>query len=219
MPKAYVGISVAGPYKEFPSVRCSSSRSSCLPRHGGNSTNVCPAMLFSSRPFVRQSWFVLVVCLQLFGCFGAAAQRALDLGNVHAYRVINTAPLATGPFTVEIEKMQTGYYATNYFIDVTIRNTSDQVASFDASTVELLDEATGLSYFSFSKDKTVIGGAVGSDIISLVQLGPKRAIQGKLLIATGHNKATAQRLQLRIGDASTSVEHLRRLTGADLPEH
>ena len=162
-------------------------------------------------------WLVLAA-----GCASAsvqAQQRYLDNANIHKYRVVDAAPVVSGPFQVQIQDVYTGAEATNYFLVVTVRNQSAAEATFDTGELELVDEATGISYFSFTRDKTSLGGPFGGggDLISTVRLGPGRAAEGRLLFLTSMKKAVGARLTLHLGKATASIEHVKQLTGEDVP--
>lgn len=146
----------------------------------------------------------VIVVTAFSSCFPTLAERA----QVQNYRVSTPAVLTSDPFVLEIGSVHSGAFAKNILVEVVLRNPSDKEAQFDSSELELLDVARGISYYSFSKDRTVIGEAA-TDGISKVHLPPKRAIEGHLLFVTPPGKAIGDSYELRLGEAKVLLEHMR----------
>lgn len=160
----------------------------------------------------------VILALVSSGCllFKTPEQRYLDAANIHRYKAADPRSLSSGPFLLEIGDVYTGAEETNLFIEVVLRNTSEAEANFDSSNLEVLDDASGLSYYSFARDKTTIGNG-GSDYISTLRVGSKRAVEGRLFFITPMKKATGKKYQLRSGDSTITLEHVKRLTAEDAP--
>jgi len=102
---------------------------------------------------------------------------------------------------------QADMHATDYLMSVQVENVSQSEHVFDTGQLELKDLDTGISYFSVSKDKET-ESLTGSraNTLTKISLKPGQKTEGVLWFPTPSGKATAKKLELRLGSGAIVLQ-------------
>lgn len=131
------------------------------------------------------------VPLVQMGC--APTSRRAEMLKVYKYTTQSAMTFADDQFRVKISRLQCAVGATNYLVELTIENVSDEPRVFDVSEFELVDESTGITYPLVKTDNVM---SAGWGILQSTELKPARKLQGRVYFQTAQGKARAQSLSL-----------------------
>ncbi|MGA2615514.1 MAG: DUF4352 domain-containing protein [Spirochaetia bacterium] len=147
---------------------------------------------------IADFFLLAVVSTLVVGC--------LAMYGVSMYK-LPSSPVQISPFELTIKKAQSDINATNYGIDVIVKNTSAEDATLDSGDFELLDVASGLSYYSISKDKESVSLPKGYErTITKTTVKAGRSISGMLFFVTGRGEAIAKQLRLIYKDITIDLK-------------
>ncbi len=108
----------------------------------------------------------------------------------HTYRTVDVDQVKTETFFLDIHKVTNGDNATDYWVDMTVKNIGKESATFDSGDLTLTHEKSGLSYFSVVKDKeTVTIPANYGEVLTRRTLEPGQATRGKVWFRTPSGQA------------------------------
>lgn len=108
---------------------------------------------------------------------------------------------------IDNDRMKPAAFGNEFFIAVTVKNTRDADVVFDSGALELFEPKSGLSFYSFSKDKETISVPdYRKDVITKTTIGPKRAIQGRIVFVTGNSQIKSDDVEIRFGSQTMKLK-------------
>ena len=108
----------------------------------------------------------------------------------HTYRPVDVDQVKTETFFLDIHKVTAGDGATDYWVDMTVKNIGKETATFDSGDLTLTQEKSGLSYFSVVKDKETVTIPVHyGEVITRRTLEPGQATRGQVWFRTPSGQA------------------------------
>ena len=115
--------------------------------------------------------------------------------------------LISNQLKIVVNRISTGTYNTNYFIDIRIKNNSTKNILFDSGDLSVKKLSNEISYFSISKDKDSVTVPVGSgNILTRINLEPGQATEGRIWISTQNGEADGSPIELHFKGATLKYE-------------
>ena len=160
-------------------------------------------------------WSVIALAFLAVGCVQAQMAKSMaEVSRIQLYDPVRRT-VSNGVFEVELQKLESGNGATNYYASLRVKNVGAEESRFDSADLELFD-SEGLSYFSVSKDTDSVSMPITmSDLIAVRSLKPGRMIEGRVLFSTPHDKAKSKSLTLQYGEQTIAIRWNRQKSADD----
>ena len=109
-------------------------------------------------------------------------------------------------FAIAVQKVQTDLNNKDYYVTIKLTNLKSEEQLFDSGEMELVDTATGISYFSIAKDNASVTIPAHMNTVILKRSLPAgAATTGMIWFKTQIGEANAAKLLLKYGGSSVEL--------------
>ncbi len=139
----------------------------------------------------------LITAIALFALAGCGGVLGVGYFGLSSYTPrVGTNQLKDAAMLVTVDKVWSGGFNTNIYLDVTVRNQSFKPADFDPADMVLIIRDTGISYFHVTKNNPSPNIPPGVQVMPRLQLVGGQAVRGMLMFTTNVGDAKMKALDI-----------------------